>query len=113
MNYTLISILIICSIIAIIEFTEILTNCFLKNKKEQRIITILPIRGRMEDVEYSIRQLLWKNKWINDSNFKYLILLDLGADDETASICNSICKDNLFIKFYNSQELQNFLESFN
>ena len=110
MEYTLFAILTIFSIIVVIEFTKIITRYFLANKKETDIITVLPISGRIEDVEYLIRQLMWKSNWEKSS--QKLILLDLGADDETVGICKNLCKDNLSLKFFTPRELEEFLGSY-
>ena len=110
MEYTLFTILILFSIFVVIEFTRIITKYFLKNKKEADIITVFPISGRIEDVEYLIRQLMWKSNWEKSS--QKLILLDLGADDETVGICKNLCRDNLSLKFFTPRELEEFLGSY-
>ena len=110
MEYTLFAILIIFFIVVIIEFIKIITKNFLTGKKGTDIITVLPISGRIEDVEYLIRQLMWKSNWEKTS--QKLILLDLGADDETVGICKNLCKDNILLKFFTPKELEEFLGSY-
>ena len=110
MENILFAILIIFSIFVVIEFTNIITKYFLSNKKDTQIITVLPIRGKIEDVEYLIRQLMWNSNWEKSSQI--IILLDLGADDETVEICKNICKDNIALKFLNPKELEEYLQNY-
>lgn len=113
MEYTLFAIAVICFIIVIIEFTKIISRYFLANKKDANVITVLPVKGNVEDVEYLIRQLMWKSNWDNTSLSQKIVLLDLGADDETAGICRNLCKDNTSLKFFSTKELEEFLSNYN
>lgn len=57
---------------------------------EGDIISIIPIEGHCENVEYRIRCAYERANW-SAANFR-LICLDKGMDEETQKICERVCK---------------------
>lgn len=110
MEFALFALLMIGCIFAVIEITRALMQYILLTKKTPNTITVMPISGRIDDVEYIVRGLMWKKNWTDDNIPEKIILLDLGADDETVSICKSLAEDNELIEFYSPQELENYLK---
>lgn len=57
---------------------------------EGNIITVIPIEGHCENVEYRIRCAYEKANW-SAANSR-IICLDKGMDKETCEICQKVCK---------------------
>ncbi len=53
------------------------------------IITVIPIKGHCENIEYRIRCAYERANWSSENH--RIICLDKGMDDETRILCNKIC----------------------
>ena len=110
MEFTLFALLMICCIFAVIEITRAIMQHILMTKKMANTITVMPINGRIDDIEYIVRHLMWKSSWEDDFSPQKIIILNLGADEETVNICKCLCEDNHMIKFCTLEELEEYLK---
>ena len=110
MEFTIFTLTMICCIFAVIEITRAIMQYVLMAKKRTNTITVMPINGKIDDIEYIVRHLMWKNSWGDDYTTQKIIILDLGADEETVSICKCLCEENQMIKFCTPKELEEYLK---
>lgn len=66
------------------------------------IITVIPIKGHCENIEYRIRCAYEKANWSSENH--HIICLDKGMDDETRRLCSKIC-DRFGIEIISSPTL--------
>lgn len=110
MDSVIFSLILIGCIFAVVEIVRQISHYILSSRKNISSITVMPVSGRMDDVEYVVRGLLWQKNWSELKNYGKIILLDLGADDETVRICQSFAEENELIEFFTPSELENYLK---
>ena len=67
------------------------------------LIYILKLQGKTENIEYIIRRITNKMKWLQGSENKSIICIDKGIDSETLEIIRKLQKDNSMIKIVKSR----------
>lgn len=82
-------IFVMLSILGLISIVKKLVMLVLKCN-EGNIITVIPIEGHCESVEYRIRCAYERANW-SAANFR-IICLDKGMDKETREICYKVCE---------------------
>ena len=110
MEYMLFAVVMIGCIFAVIEIIHVIVQYILPPKKVSDTITVMPITGRMDDVEYVVRGLLWQKNWSDIKSNGKIILLNLGADDETISVCKNFADENEMVELFTPIELEKYLK---
>lgn len=84
---------------------ELILPVFSKPKRRCRCCLLIPIRAGAEDLEQLLRwgynSVLW-DRWIMSGR---LILVDLGADEESRKICEAFCEDRKDVWFLRPEQL--------
>lgn len=102
MSELFIVIFIILSIIGLVSVVRKIIMWLLKYDEDE-IITVIPIKGHCENVEYRIRCAYERANWSSENH--RIICLDKGMDNETRTICNKVC-DRFGIEIINSPTLE-------
>ncbi len=111
MKFAIFAIMMIGCIFAIIEITRAIMQYILFSKEHtDDIITVVPVTGKINDIEFIVRNLVWRSNWNSEDSTAKIILLDLGADEDAVNICRKLSEKNYFIEFLSPQEFENFLE---
>ena len=63
----------------------------LRPKGMHRLYTLVPVTGHMEDTEQLLRWAFSTMRWDDWTNANCLLILDMGADEETLDICRAFC----------------------
>lgn len=79
---------IILSIFGLVNIVRKIIMWLLKYD-DGEIITVIPIKGHCENVEYRIRCAYERANWSSENH--RIICLDKGMDDETRRLCSKIC----------------------
>ena len=98
------AVLVIFAVIGIIAFVRDLSYFLFKNNKDSLIMFVAPISGKCDDAEFILRSAAAKVKWISRGKNDYVICLDCDMDEETRTICETICKDYGFAKLMSKKE---------
>lgn len=67
------------------------------------LIYILKLQGKTENIEYIIRNITNKMKWLQGRENKSIICIDSGMDSETLRILEKLSEDNSMIKIIKSR----------
>lgn len=102
MSELFIVIFIILSIIGLVSVVRKIIMWLLKYDEDE-IITVIPIKGHCENVEYRIRCAYERANWSSENH--RIICLDKGMDNETRTLCNKVC-DRFGIEIINSPILE-------
>lgn len=94
---------IMLSIVGLVTIVKKLVMMILKCD-EGNIITVIPIEGHCENIEYRIRCAYERANW-SAANSR-IICLDKGMDKETLEICQKVC-DRFNIKIIRSRACKN------
>ena len=79
-------------ILGICDIIIFLISKFFKIADAKLYTFFIPIKGHMEDIEFIIRSMMFRFRFLHPFlNFK-IILIDNGIDDETRIICHNLCK---------------------
>lgn len=92
---------IILSILGLVSIVKKIIMWLLKYD-DGEIITVIPIKGHCENIEYRIRCAYEKANW-SVANSR-VICLDKGMDKETREICQKVC-ERFGIEIINSPTL--------
>lgn len=111
MQYFFFAILMIGFIFAGIWLARILTHDFLFHGAKNRIL-VLPLEGEVSDIEFTVHNLLLKTCW-EEFMVSGIVLLNLGAGEETLSICQKLCNDSEFLTLLVPSELENYFALLN
>ena len=88
MSEPFIVVFVILSILGLISIIRKIILWLLKYD-DGEIITVIPIKGHCENIEYRIRCAYERANWSSENH--RIICLDKGMDDETRILCNKIC----------------------
>lgn len=80
---------IILSIFGLVNIVRKIIMWLLKYD-DGEIITVIPIKGHCENIEYRIRCAYERANWSSENH--HIICLDKGMDDETRRLCSKICE---------------------
>lgn len=90
------------AVIGLVKLTEIFYNSI---RNYQNKIIIVPVGGHVEDIEIFIRCLINKSRGAKFGLVESIIIADMGADEETAKICNNLENEYDFIYFCEGKEI--------
>ena len=99
MNLVYLVIYIFLASFGVLYLFNFLQYIFLKDKKDVKRcynVTIIPISGHVEDVEYLVRKNLAKNNTNNFFKQTDVIFVDYGVDEETKKILNRLWQAHNF-----------------
>lgn len=98
---------IILSIFGLVSIVKKIIMWLLKYD-DGEIITVIPIKGHCENIEYRIRCAYERANWSSENH--HIICLDKGMDDETRRLCSKIC-DRFGIEIISSPTLVQAVEN--
>lgn len=101
MSEPFIVLFIILSILGLVSIVKKIIMWLLKYD-DGEIITVIPIKGHCENIEYRIRCAYERANWSSENH--HIICLDKGMDDETRRLCSKIC-DRFGIEIISSPTL--------
>ncbi len=111
LNISAISIIIVTSIIGLATIISTIIHRSSLDQNQQ-LISIVPLSGHVEKIEYIIRSMLIQFKQTNIINSQpYIIIIDMGIDDETKKICYLFAEKNTNISICKKDELPSFINS--
>lgn len=110
MEYALFAVLMVGCIFAAIEMIRLLAHALLPTRRNTNILTVMPISGRMDDIEYIVRGIIEQKNWTDEKHSGKIILLDLGAEEETVRICKSFAEENVMVELFTPSELEKYLK---
>lgn len=109
MEYTLFALFMILCVIAGIELIQGLVKWIFVSKSSAKSIIVFPVKGTCEDIEYIVRYLNWKcGNELQDCT-DTILLVDMGADSETITLCRKLCEDYETVGFCKSSEIEKYL----
>lgn len=82
---------------------------FEPGKKHERVI-IIPIRESSDNTEYIIRGERLARKW-NGGRKESIVIVNCGADEETAVICRKLCESGVADAYFEAHETGKLFES--
>ena len=88
MSEPFIVVFVILSIFGLVSIVRKIIMWLLKYD-DGEIITVIPIKGHCENIEYRIRCAYERANWSSENH--RIICLDKGMDAETRILCNKIC----------------------
>ena len=60
-----------------------------KNEKSPCVVTIIPVNGNHENVEYTVRSLLWGKNWRKYTG-QFILIVIIECDKETIKLCRNV-----------------------
>ncbi|GAA6513724.1 hypothetical protein [Merdimmobilis hominis] len=82
----------------------------LRPKGMHRFYTMIPVSGHMEDAEQVLRWAFSTMRWDYWANANWLLILDMGADEETLAICRAFCTQESGARILTPQQLLELME---
>ena len=101
---TILTFLVIYSIIDI--FSRLFRFFVLDDKKSETVV-VIRVKNQDDNLEYVVRSIMWRflNKK-NGGKMPYILIVDMGSDDDTPKIASRLCEDYGFI-YYTTLEKYN------
>ncbi len=75
------------------EAVRLLLNALLHTKKSGRVVFVLAFHGHDEEAEFALRGAVQKLKWMGGRDFKQVLCLDCGMDEETRQVCEKMAEE--------------------
>ncbi|MCL2088821.1 MAG: glycosyltransferase family 2 protein [Oscillospiraceae bacterium] len=85
------------AVIGLAEIIGFIERKLMCCKTERELVSVIPLRGRVENVEQMLRDALTQLRWQGCSSTK-IIVIDLGIDDETKEICRLFADESGSVK---------------
>ncbi len=105
------SIIIIGSVLLIVCLIKLITTAFLtKRVRMSCIVTLIPVSGKMDDIEFTVRSILWSKNWDNYISYN-ILLVTLDCPDETYKICEKLCEEYEPVNMCKPSELESFIKN--
>lgn len=101
--------LLFLAFIGLIEIFHLISLTLFKSRNNMNSIIVLPMHGHSEDAEYMLRSMVSRVSWINGSDTKRIICLDIGMDDETKQICDIFSKEYDYIDICTIEEFEDYV----
>lgn len=100
MNSLCLFFIVFLSILGMVDLIKFcMKKIFSENKKIFETEIKIPIYGHSENIEFIIRKIIFKYRWIKNVRNLKIKIINNGADYETLKICNQLRKNhsNIFI----------------
>jgi len=111
MEAAIFSAILLVAILFIICIVKIVSKGFLfKNGELSCFITLIPVNGKNEEIEYTVRSLLWDKAWGKYTG-QYILLVLIDCDAETYKICEKLSEEFESVSFCKSSELESFISN--
>ncbi len=93
MDVLIYSVVLVISVLAVICVIKFLCAVFFENKaKLLCFFTLVPVYDNDEDIEYTIRSILWSRNWERNTN-QHIILVMKNCEKEIVELCEKICEE--------------------
>ena len=80
-------------VISLVCLVKVVSKNFLKSKNNvYKVISVIPLKGSCDDVEYTVRSVMWGDNW-NEYCVHKIILAMQDCDDETVLLCNKLAQE--------------------
>lgn len=96
-------------VLGCIELARII-NLSIYKSKNKNLMLLVTIDSKDTDVEFLLRSAIAKSKWMG-LDYKRIICLDCGMDEESRKICEIIIKDYPSIELCNVSEFEATIKS--
>ncbi len=96
-------------VLGCIELARIITLAIYKSKNKNLMLVVM-IDSNDTDVEFLLRSAIAKSKWMG-LDYKRIICLDCGMDEESRKICEIIIKDYPSVELCNVSEFEAIIKS--
>ena len=104
MNVVSAAVLVLFAVSGVIALVKDLTLFIFREKGNNSVMFVTPVKGKCENAEYLLRSAVSKVRWISRGKHDYVICLDCEMDEETKRICEKICSDYGFAKLMTKSE---------
>ena len=95
--------------LAAVCFIKAITNYLLSVKKEPLYaLTLLPVNENSQDIEFTVRNILWSKGWDRISDQEVLLVLG-ECSDETKAICYKLSEEYAAVDVCTCSELQSVM----
>ena len=91
------------AVVGLFSLIEKLVSLIKIKRNYGEIIYILKLQGKHENIEYILRKITNKMKWLQGNENKSIICIDKGIDSETLEIIRKLQKENSMIKIVKSR----------
>lgn len=99
------------SIVGLVEIFRIISMSFLTKKEfSENALLLIPIYGHNAKIEMILRNAITNAKWLNGANYRQIICLNLGMDNETRKICEIFSEEFDFIEIYSLKEFNEVMQ---
>ena len=99
------------SIVGLVEIFRIISMSFLTKKEfSENALLLIPIYGHNAKIEMILRNAITNAKWLNGANYRQIICLNLGMNDETRRICEVFSEEFDFIEIYSLKEFNEAMQ---
>lgn len=93
------------AIFGLVELLGILDRRFTIFRNDYKVYSIVPIKGHVTEMEYMVEDVV-KNLEQADRAFHHkIVLLDMGADEETLKICELALREREEIQLVKEEDL--------
>ncbi len=91
MQTVIFCVLLIVFVISICLLFKVVSKSLMSSEKViYSVYSVIPVRGKCNNIEYTVRSFLWNDNWSNYTQEKIILALD-GCDDTTKQICAGLC----------------------
>ncbi len=105
------TVIIVIFVISLVCLVKAISKNFLKSKKSTyKVVSVIPLTGNCEDVEYRVRSVMWGDTW-NDTCTHQIILAMSDCDQETKQICGKLSEEYDFVLACNMEDLNRIITS--
>lgn len=101
--------LIIFAVIGITCSLKCLLRFFLRNKSDNDVYIIIPIKESCQNAEQLVRSTAERSMLMGKSRWDKIICVDYGCNNETRTIIKIMCREYGFVDYLTSEE---FLQIF-
>ncbi len=96
--------------IAAVYLVRAFANFLLQKRKNPLFaLTVLPVRKESEDIEYTVRNIVWSSSWDRITNQELLLVVFSDCTDETMKICEKLSEQYAVVSFCFEDELPDFI----
>lgn len=99
------AVLCVFALAGFVAFIKALIYLICKGKSENAYIVIKGNKGQSHDIEYTLRSLEAKAKWMGKAPFDSIIIVDYGLSEEQREICRLLCNESEMYKICSPDEL--------
>lgn len=111
MVYVIISIVVIVFVISIICLVKVVSRNVTRTRKDSyKVISVIPLMGKCDDVEYRVRSVIWGDTW-NDICVHKIVLAVGNCDEDTKKICSKLSEEYQCVEVCDIAKINSFIMS--